>query len=400
MGIVVTSNSVLTTRFSNETILKYLNATISVNPIQLFQQIRQYISKYILLKNPNAYSFLTLWVMGTYIFRVFSYFPYVHLKGEKGSGKSKVLEILKPICFNGTSFLNPTPAVIFRFVSLFSPTLFIDEVEKLRKSDRDIFGALMSILNSGFSKTGVVPRMGGKNRDEFQMFATYSPKMLAGINDIDDVLRDRVIEIHMVRRLKGEPVERYVENSSTKLLQEIICDQLYIFGLSYGEMIAEKYNENNAGVVGIDHLNRAFDVWAPIFLLATLVDESRVDENRTVFEEMVNFSRSHTEGIAEDDQTENETVKLILTISRMIEVLSPLDVNGRVLSFDTEEVYKFFRQQEEFPWWESKPWLSRQLKKLEISIIVYNSSGKTRKKYQIDLDTLNEYRARYIPSKE
>ena len=69
------------------------------------------------------------------------------------------MEILSSISFNGDLITNPTEAVIFRDISNNLITMFIDEVEKLRKRDKDTYGALISVLNVGFNKAGVVKRV-------------------------------------------------------------------------------------------------------------------------------------------------------------------------------------------------------------------------------------------------
>jgi transcriptional regulator with AAA-type ATPase domain len=90
--------------------------------------------------------------------------------------------------------IQSSEASVFHEIEENMSTLFLDEMEKLRSSSKQ---ALVSILNSGYSKTGSIPRsVNGKTKH----YSTYSPKMFAGINDISDTLTDRSIKIPMLRK--------------------------------------------------------------------------------------------------------------------------------------------------------------------------------------------------------
>ena len=71
--------------------------------------------------------------MGTYVFRIFRYFPYIHLHAEKASGKTTLMEILEKICFNGELSSDATGVSLFHEVHTNSSTLFLDESEDLRE---------------------------------------------------------------------------------------------------------------------------------------------------------------------------------------------------------------------------------------------------------------------------
>jgi hypothetical protein len=97
--IPVTASKTDTFRFSGEGILRFLENDESVNPGELFLKIKKYIKRYIFLQDENAYNLLAIWAMGTYVFRIFNYFPYIHLNAEKSSGKTLLMELLAPLCF-------------------------------------------------------------------------------------------------------------------------------------------------------------------------------------------------------------------------------------------------------------------------------------------------------------
>lgn len=398
-NLKLSASDIQSCRFTADAILNFLEGRTELNPLNLFDEIEKYIRRFIILPDKETYRFLALWTIGTYVFRVFRYYGYLHLIGEKSSGKTLLMEVLAPICFNGQISVNSTEAVIFRDVQNNSRTLCLDEVEKFRKEDRERYGAVMDILKTGFSKSGLVLRCGGTNKDKIYSFCTYSPKIFAGINDIDDVLRDRTIRIRMVRRLKSDQVDRYLENRGTQQLQCRLRNELYVFGLTLGPEIAKVYNENIDSIRGIEHLdNRAFDVWTPVILLANVIDAARDDGSRTVTDDMVRFSSKHQEERSGDDVAENETVKLLTVLNRMLGELNPERLDSNLLYFETDEVLDYFKKQEEFAWLPTKTYLSRTLRKLGIISKPGKVDGKQKRLYVLDKDKIADLSLRYVPS--
>src|SRR5262249_20122654 len=106
----------------------------------------------------------------------------------KRSGKTRRLEGLRESAANPTTVgISPTEAILFRSTHR-GKTLFLDEVEQLRRKDNDIHGHVMAVLNSGFQKGATVPRM-IKSKDGVQQeseWNTYGPKVISGISTVTD----------------------------------------------------------------------------------------------------------------------------------------------------------------------------------------------------------------------
>jgi len=269
-GMNLKHTSVDTYRFSYAGISTFLEEDPSVSIFDIYGKVYNYIKRFIYFPDEAYLSFVTLWVMGSYLFMIFRYYPYVWLNAEKSSGKTLLMEILSSIAFNGELITNPTESVIFRDISNNLITMFIDEVEQLRKRDKDTYGSLISILNAGFNKSGVVKRTESTRQGGFVVkgYSAYSPKMFAGINEIDDVLQDRTVRIPLLRKKDNETVQRYKETAEIVDLQRGIRDELYMFALTYAKDIAKVYHSTDDVIEGMDHLNnRELDIWEPVFLL-------------------------------------------------------------------------------------------------------------------------------------
>jgi hypothetical protein len=366
-GFNLEQESVDMARFSSQGLTAFLEGEYDVNISNLYQKIHDYVKRFIIVPQDSYLTYLTLWVIGTYVFRIFRYFPYVWLNAEKGSGKSLLMHILAQIAFNGELTLNPTESVIFRDISTNLITLFIDEVEQLRKRDKDTYGALISILNAGFNKSGSVKRtetIGGVH--VVKSYNVYSPKMFAGINEIDDVLQDRTFRIPLLRKKDNESVERYKETNEILRLQQEIRDDLYVFALTKAEAIAELYNTEGV-IKGLGHLNnRELDIWEPIFLLANLVDLESSSLNLTSILE--DLSKESVDEKQAESVTQNDTYRVLNVLKSMLDdgEITPFSDNGEIKEFDAGEVLSYFKGWEEFNWIEKTHSLTRQLKKVHI----------------------------------
>jgi hypothetical protein len=134
------------------------------------------------------------WIVGTYFFPLFTTFPRLHLNGERQSGKSKLLQQIADLAFNGFYFLAPTPAVLFRLIDPLRPTLCLDELERIQPD-------IGAIYNSGYKSGGAVARAEAQSDGRYTpvSFATFAPVALASIAELDSVMRDRTIVLRMER---------------------------------------------------------------------------------------------------------------------------------------------------------------------------------------------------------
>jgi hypothetical protein len=336
-------------------------------------------------------SFVTLWVMGSYLFMIFRYYPYVWLNAEKGSGKTLLMEILSSIAFNGELITNPTESVIFRDISNNLITMFIDEVEQLRKRDKDTYGSLISILNSGFNKSGVVKRTESTGQGGFVVkgYSAYSPKMFAGINEIDDVLQDRTVRIPLLRKKDNEPVERYKETAKIVALQRSLRDELYMFALTYAKDIAEIYHATDEVIEGMSHLNnRELDIWEPVFLLANVID-AQTDSTKLT-DTMEALSKKSVEEKQSDSVSQNETYKLLNVIKLMLDELNPLLEDDNMKVFDSKDVFEYFQGSDDYEWMQKRNALTTRLKRIKIKSEQKRIDGEKKRVYIMDITEFND----------
>ena len=93
-------------------------------------------------------------------------------------------------CFNASPVTaHPTEAQLYRSAARTGGVQLFDEVETLR-GDKDRFDALITVLNVGFERGGVVTRL-EKRGERFveEPYEVYAPRVLAGIAGLKDTSR-------------------------------------------------------------------------------------------------------------------------------------------------------------------------------------------------------------------
>ena len=143
-----------------------------VNDIQAF--IHRYVDVTPLFEKIASYYVLLSWV-----YDAFTELPYLRLRGDPGSGKTRFLLIVgslcyKPIFASGASTVSP----LFRILDAVRGTLLIDEGD-FRFSDER--AEIVKILNNGNAKGFPVLRSEVSGQHEYNptAYAVFGPKIVA-----------------------------------------------------------------------------------------------------------------------------------------------------------------------------------------------------------------------------
>ena len=230
----------------------------TVNPGELYTTLRKLLTTYIDFQSERDSHILTLWVIGTYLYALFPAFPYLALNGPKGSGKSTVLRVLQPLAFNMVTTSDPTGATLFRLVHATRCTLGIDEAERYQNPRDPATQQIRQLLNSGYKAGMPALRVVGDDYKP-QSFDVYSPKILASIAGLEDVLASRCITLPMrptARRLSVFPANF----DGARLRHQFYSLALAHFGdilRIYTQQLRQRASNNRLG-----------ELWTPLLALA------------------------------------------------------------------------------------------------------------------------------------
>ena len=152
---------------------------------ELVAELRAFIHRYVDV-SPRFERIAAFYVLFSWVYDAFNELPYLRLRGDYGSGKTRFLLTVgslcyKPIFASGAS----TVAPIFHTLDAFGGTLLLDEAD-FRFSDEK--SDLVKILNCGTVKGTPVLRCETKNGKEFnpRAFRVFGPKIVAMRSHYDD----------------------------------------------------------------------------------------------------------------------------------------------------------------------------------------------------------------------
>jgi hypothetical protein len=166
---------------------------------ELVAQVRAFIHRYVDV-SPLFEAIASYYVLLTWVYDSFNELPYLRLRGDPGSGKTRFLLTVgslcyKPIFASGASTVSP----LFRMLDTVRGTLIIDEGD-FRLSDER--AEIIKILNNGNARGFPVLRSEVSPTGEYNphAYAVFGPKIVA----TRDAFQDRALESRCLTEEMGQ----------------------------------------------------------------------------------------------------------------------------------------------------------------------------------------------------
>lgn len=227
-----------------------------------------FLGRYVVFPSDGARHAVVLWVLHCHALGAFESTPRLSfLSPEKGSGKTRALEILSLVTPSPMHAVNMSAAALYRVVADRQPTLLLDEADTylgatVAKQHEDIRG----LINAGHRRGAMTYRgeVSGKTVGvvEFPAFAACA---LAGIGDLPDTILDRSIIIAMKRRALHEQIEAFRERL-VRPQADALRERLEAWAELHLAELQAAWPEMPDGIV-----DRAADVWEPLIAIADAV---------------------------------------------------------------------------------------------------------------------------------
>ncbi len=186
---------------------------------QLVADISGFIHRFVDV-SPLYEQIATYYVLFSWVYDGFNELPYLRVRGDPGSGKTRFLLTIgslcyKPIFASGASSVSP----LFRLLETFRGTLIIDESD-FRYSDEK--SEVVKILNNGNVRGFPVLRSESNNKGEFnpRAYQVFGPKIVATRGDFEDrALESRFIteEMGSIRLRDDIPINLPPEHKAEAL---------------------------------------------------------------------------------------------------------------------------------------------------------------------------------------
>lgn len=234
-------------------------------PKDVYHEIKQALTTYIEFPKEEIYGLLSAWVIATYFYQIFYSFPFLFIFGKKMCGKSRLLTLLERLCFSAMKIKGVSLAALADSIDGVRGTFLNDQAEDL-SNDKNT--ELLGILTDSYTKGGGMRRIvniSSNKKRTIMEFETYSPKVFAAIREIDDDLRDRCIEITMLRATKDYP-----EPEAFLPIWAILRDKLYRLLLTQWKTAREIYQITGEGMA-----HRVRELWRPIETILRLENVSQ-----------------------------------------------------------------------------------------------------------------------------
>lgn len=169
----------------NEVVLFPSEPSIYGSEAALVSDIQSFIHRYVDL-SASFEKLASYYVLLSWLYDAFNELPYLRLRGDFGTGKTRALLVLGSICYkaffaSGASTVSP----IFHTLDAFGGTLILDEAD-FRFSDER--AEIVKILNNGNVRGIPVLRTMMNRQREFnpQAFQVFGPKIVATRGRYDD----------------------------------------------------------------------------------------------------------------------------------------------------------------------------------------------------------------------
>jgi hypothetical protein len=368
---------------SRDLAVLWLTAGESGSVARTLDAVGAFFLRYVVLPDRRTALWIAAWALGTWCYRAFRVFPYLSIRSpEKRCGKSRLLGLLARVCFNASPVTaHPTEAQLYRSAARTGGVQLFDEVETLR-GDKERFDALISVLNVGFERGGVVTRL-EKRGERFveEPYEVYAPRVLAGIAGLKDTLEDRALPLFMLRKRRSEPVARL--GRTTEAETQTLRQACGLACLTQIERVLSAYD--GAPVLlereGID--DRAVDLWSPLVAMTSVADlEDQGQRTRELLDAARELSR-----VREADADAGTT-------ARLVEALDTIRA-GYGETITPADLLEALRTRSGWDWLKSGRRLAGLLNPLGITRRQLWNGGRRRWCYVLDAGQLGDLRARY-----
>lgn len=352
-GIIPTHEENIDSKFTLKNFSDYVRGkTIKLSG--LYSNIKTLLKRYIVVPE-EFFDVLITYIMMTYVYILFQIIPYLWINGERGTGKSTIMKLMNKLCFNPLYGSNLNPANIFRQIDNDGSTIILDEFEKMYGEEKQ---EIIKILNQGFNIDGIVPRCVGQS-NQIKKFKSFSPKIMGGISNIDDVLFERCIK-YTTQRVKDSSIVKFRETKVVQQELNKIVDELYIFGLIYAPKIKDIYDSSEIKFQG--YTLREDDLWNPLLCIAKVIDEE--NQNTAITDNLLKYAKKLSdEKFKRNIENEPRLQLLYYLYSYFDGIFSPLIKvfpNGNS-GVELESLYKYLSEKDELKWIKGSSSLGKKL---------------------------------------
>lgn len=292
----------------------------TIQPRELHARLRQIVFEHVEYSDEIFYDLIPLFIMGTYVYRVFPSVCYIHFNGTRASGKTQNMKLIQALAFNAVMASSMTPPSLFRRTAATSATVILDEAEHLdHENNMDI----RQLLNSGYTVGGTAVRTEGSAQTGFYQieYDVFSPKVLGSINPLDPVLQSRCIVVAMMPTLRQLPE---VIPSDEKWAS--VRNQLYLWALqNAGEVarLVDEWGTTKRHSLAPKLTNRLWQISQLMIIMADHIG------GETFAKRVIGHLGKHFETASMSADEADRQLLLLRCLPRLLETQAPHVIDGK-----------------------------------------------------------------------
>lgn len=329
MGIVDKKKPIWPFPAANERI----DSMAEMDDPQLMADMVRFIKERVLFLNDDEYYALAAWIIATYLKPFFSKAPRWYLFGGRGSGKSTCQHWIRLTAYRGIKTVNMTPAVFFRIMDKYSPTMIREESQD---DKGELAEAVDQVEKAGYDDDNHLYRCNPNDPsliDSFDPFG-YLVRSYRGERPKNDTL-SRGLCVVMVNKPESVQLKDWDDgyDEAGVLRARLLAFQLRALT---GKVDISVFRESAKKAAAERFRNRALDVAVPILAAALAFGR---DEHV-----LITAKRTLT---ALNDSTATEPEALVFHAVRRIYDRQPVryakgtfEVDGTVRTFDHRDISK------------------------------------------------------------
>ncbi|WJI08812.1 hypothetical protein FGU46_01240 [Methanobacterium sp. CWC-01] len=249
---------------------------------------------------------IVLWIMGTYLRALFTWYPYLCFEGLRDVGKSTALEYLSHTCFNGGGDVSGgyTEADLHKSASSSMGFFAVDHLEERLKSPekRQI---LSEFIENAWKLNSYVSKRDQNTGEHLKLYLASSVAL--GTRQTTESIAEKGVIIKMEETTNLEIRKRSVTMHKDPYFKDIEGD-LMASALHYQNEVKMVY-EN----IPVDSgLGREYNKFLPLMAMAKIVDQEK-KRNQQYYEKVLNYAHQYRQNRKEEhEDTEEILLRLIL----------------------------------------------------------------------------------------
>lgn len=226
-------------------------------------------------------------------------------------------------------------------------------------------------------------------------YSAFSPKLFAGITDIDNVLLSRCIKINMKMIKDTSKIDEFQLTPKQKKENTRIVNDLHIFGLKYVDEINELYQNKELLVFPTNYTPREKDLWKPLYAIAKIVDKEIGTNTINSILEYAKILRNELE----KERYKELTPRLIKHLENLVNEQDTIELKEHWDWYPVNEISNYLRDTGDFPEIKSNESLGKYLGKFELEKKRLEYGGAINKRkataYHITKEDIQKLKKKY-----